>query len=324
MSFRMVLVPPYLEPDWPDRIRATAPGAEVEVFDDPDGDERRLTEALASADAVYGTLSPERFAAAPNLRWIQAPLAGLGADWFHPALVEADVVVTNMRGIYNEHLAHHAVGFLLAFSRRFDVYLPQQLSGRWARRSGTEMIDLASSSVAIVGVGGSGAEAGRLCAEFGMEVVGVDPRTIEPPPGFSELVGPDRLDEMLGRADFVIITTPETPETRHLFDAERLAAMKPGSYLVNIARGVCVVTDDLVDAIASGHVAGAGLDVADPEPLPDDHPLFTLPGVLLTPHVAIVGAPGWYERRTAILLENCRRFASGESLRNVVDKTQWF
>jgi phosphoglycerate dehydrogenase-like enzyme len=314
----MVLLPPYAEADWPDRIRAEIPGAVVDAYERPED----AAEAIVAADAAYGTVPPELFARAERLRWLQAPLAGLGADWFHPALVDSDVVVTNMRGIYNEHLAGHAVGFLLALSRRFDVYLPRQVRREWRR--GETMIDLASSTVLIVGVGGSGAEAGRLCDAFGMRVLGIDPRTAEAPPGFDEVAGPDQLDDRLGQADFVIVTTPETPETRRLFDAGRFAAMKQGSYLINIARGALVVTDDLVAALRSGHLAGAGLDVVDPEPLPADHPLWTLPGVLLTPHVAIAGAPGWYERRTAIVLENCRRFARGDELVNVVDKHRWF
>jgi phosphoglycerate dehydrogenase-like enzyme len=314
----MVLLPPYAEPDWPERIRDEVPGAEVEAFDRPED----AADSIALADAAYGTVPADLFARAERLRWLQAPLAGLGADWFHPALVDSGVVVTNMRGIYNEHLAGHAVGFLLALSRRFDVFFPRQARAEWQR--GEKMIDLASSTVVIVGVGGSGTEAGRLCDAFGMDVIGVDPRTPDRPPGFYRLVGPDRLDDSLAEADFVIITTPETPDTRGLFDAGRLAAMKPGSYLINIARGACVVTDDLVAALRSGHLAGAGLDVVDPEPLPADHPLWALPGVLLTPHVAITGAPGWYERRTEIVLENCRRFARGDELRNVVDKQAWF
>src|SRR5215813_3545760 len=146
-----------------------------------------------------------------------------------------------MRGSYNEHLAGHAVAFLLAFARRFDHYLPQK---QWRR--GPEMIDLAT---------------------------------------------PDRLEERLGEADFVILTTPETPDTVGMFNARLFARMKRGAYFINIARGRCVVTADLVEALRSGHLAGAGLDVADPEPLPADHPLWSMPNVLITPHVAIFGTP---------------------------------
>jgi phosphoglycerate dehydrogenase-like enzyme len=185
------------------------------------------------------------------------------------------------------------------------------------------MIDLASSTAVIVGVGGSGAEAARLCQAFGMHTIGVDPRTTECE-HLGELVGNDRLDEVLPRADFVLITAPEAPSTIGMFHRGRFELMKPTAYLCNIARGKLVVTDDLVAALREGRIAGAGLDVVDPEPLPSDHPLWTMPGVLLTPHVAITGAPGWYERRTAIMVENAKRFAAGEPLINQVDKANWF
>ncbi len=139
-----------------------------------------------------------------------------------------------------------------------------------------------------------------------------------------DLVTPDKMDELLKDADFVILTTPETPETRGLFDARRFSLMKRGAFFINIGRGACVVTDDLIEALRSGQLAGAGLDVVSPEPLPSDHPLRTMPGVLSTPHVAIVGAPRLQEKREAILLENCRRFDRGEPLLNVVDKVNWY
>jgi phosphoglycerate dehydrogenase-like enzyme len=278
--------------------------------------------AIEDADAAYGTVPPAMLARARKLRWICAPLAGLGGSWFYPQLVQSDVTVTNMRAIYNEHLAAHAMAFVLAFARRFDHYLRRQAQGTWAHDA--EMIDLPSTTALVVGVGGAGSEIARLCAAFGMRVVGVDPRTSEKPAGMSELATPDRLDTLLGDADFVILTTPETPQTRGMFNAARFARMKRGSYFVTISRGVCVVTDDLVAALRSGHLAGAGLDVADPEPLPPGHPLWTMANVMLTPHVAIYGSPHDQERREAVLLENCRRFAADEPLLNVVDKRQWY
>jgi phosphoglycerate dehydrogenase-like enzyme len=138
-----------------------------------------------------------------------------------------------------------------------------------------------------------------------------------------ELDRPDRLAECLGEADFVTLTTPETPETVGMFNARLFERIKRGSYFINIARGRCVVTDDLIAALRSGHLAGAGLDVADPEPLPDDSPLWGMPNVLITPHVAIYGTP-YRDKWEAMLIENCRRFAAGEPLLNVVDKEKWF
>ena len=314
----MVILPPYAEPDWPDRLRDAVPDLDATVFARAED----AADAIVDADAAYGTMPPELFARARRLRWIAAPLAGLGPEWFYPALVDSDVVVTNMRGIYNEHLASHLLGFVLAFARRLDIYLPRQAAREWKR--GENMIDLASSTALVVGVGGAGAEAGRLAKAFGMTVIGLDPRVTEPPDGFDELLPADALDATLGRADFVLVTAPESPATIGMFDRRRFALMKPTAYFCNIARGRLVVTDDLVDALRHGTIAGAGLDVVDPEPLPAEHPLWTMPGVLLTPHVAIAGAPGWYQRRTAILVDNARRFAAGEPLVNVVDKRAWF
>src|SRR5215471_19026415 len=314
MSFKLLLLAPDLDPSWPDKIRQPVPGVEVKAFADP----QDAVDDISDADAAYGTVPPELLARAQKLRWICAARAGLGGAWFYDALVKSDVIVTNMRGSYNEHLAAHAVAFLLGFARRFDHYLPQK---RWQR--GPQMIDLPAQTVLIVGVGGAGGEASKLCAAFGMRVLGIDPRVTEAPPGMNDLAGPDKLKSRLGEADFVILTTPETPETVGMFNTTLFAQMKQGSYFINIARGRCVVTDNLVEALRSGHLAGAGLDVADPEPLPADHPLWAMPNVLITPHVAIYGTP-YRDKWEAILIENCRRFATGEPLLNVVDKEKWF
>src|SRR5262249_4052124 len=205
-----------------------------------------------------------------------------------------------------------------AFARRFEYYLPQQ---QWQR--GPEMIDLPTQTVLIVGVGGAGSEASKLCAAFGMRVLGIDPRVTEPPSGMAELCTPDRLAERLVEADFVMVTTPETPETLGMFNARRFARMKRSAYFINISRGGCVVTADLVAALRTGQLACAGLDVVDPEPLPPDSPLWGMPNVLITPHVAIVDAP-YRQKWEEILLENCRRFANHEPLLNVVDKAKWY
>jgi phosphoglycerate dehydrogenase-like enzyme len=314
MSFKILLLPPNVDASLPEKIRQVVPGVVVKAFLDP-------TDAIpdiADADAAYGTVPPELFARARKLRWICAARAGLGGDWFYDALVQSDVMVTNMRGSYNEHLSAHAVAFLLAFARRFDHYLPQR---QWQR--GPEMIDLPTKTVLIVGVGGAGSEASKLCAAFGMRVLGADPRVTELPTGMAELFTPDRLEERLGDADFVIVTTPESRDTLGMFNARLFARMKRGAYFINISRGGCVVTEDLIAALRSGQLAGAGLDVAAPEPLPPDNPLWQMPNVLITPHVAIYGAP-YRQKWEEILLENCRRFANHEPLLNVVDKEKWY
>jgi len=314
MSFTILLLSPDADPSWPEKIKQAVPGAIAKVYADP----KDAVADIETADAAYGTVPPELFARAKRLRWICASRAGLGGAYFHDALVKSDVVVTGMHGSYNDHLSTHAVAFLLAFARRFDHYLPQK---QWQRGPG--MIDLPTKTVLIVGVGGAGSEASKQCAAFGMRVLGIDPRVAVPPAGMTELDTPDRLEERLGEADFVILTTPETPATLGLFNAKLFSRMKRGAYFINIARGKCVVTQDLIAALQSGHLAGAGLDVADPEPLPPDSPLWGMPNVLITPHVAILGTP-YRQKWEAILLENCRRFAAGQPLINVVDKDKWF
>jgi phosphoglycerate dehydrogenase-like enzyme len=314
MSFTILLLSADADLSWPEKIRQAVPGAVAKIYADPQ-------DALAdieTADAAYGTVPPELFARAKKLRWICASRAGLGGAYFYDALVNSDVVVTGMHGSYNEHLSTHAVAFLLAFARRFDHYLPQQ---QWQRGPG--MIDLPTKTVLIVGVGGAGREAAKLCAAFGMRVLGIDPRVTDPPAGMADLASPDRLEECLGEADFVILTTPETPDTLGMFNARLFARMKRGAYFINIARGRCVVTQDLIAALQSDQLAGAGLDVVDPEPLPSDSPLWGMPNVLITPHVAILGTP-YRQKWEAILIENCRRFAAGQPLINVVDKEKWY
>ena len=296
------------------------PGVDVQVFGDP----AAAMEEIEDADAVYGTVPPELLRRAKKLRWIAASRAGLGGRWFYPELVESDVVVTNVRGIYNEHLSHHIMGFLLAFARRFDHYIKRNVTAPEWRRD-LVPLDLPSSTAVIVGVGGSGAEAARLCAEFGMRVIGVDPRITEAPAGMSELVTPDRLDEKLGEADFVILTVPESPATMGFFNKDRFAAMKQGSYFINIGRGVTRTrTTSSRRSSRAISPAPASTSLA-PEPLPSDHPLWSIPGVLITPHIGVTGdRENSHARRVELLIENCKRFARGEELMNVVDKKAWF
>src|SRR6202045_846850 len=167
MSFKILLLAPDADPSWPEKIRRAVPGVVVNAYSDP----QDALDDIADADAAYGTVPPELLARARKLRWICAARAGLGGAWFYDALVNSDVLVTNMRGSYNEHLAAHAVAFLLAFARRFDHYLPQK---RWQR--GPQMIDLPEQTVLIVGVGGAGGEASKLCAALAMRVLGIDPQ----------------------------------------------------------------------------------------------------------------------------------------------------
>ncbi|MGI9148777.1 MAG: D-2-hydroxyacid dehydrogenase [Chloroflexota bacterium] len=279
---------------------------------------------IADADAAFGAIPPDALSAAARLRWLQAPSIAPPAGYYSPELIAHPVVVTNFRGIFNDHIAAHIMALVLAFARGFHHYFPRQVHHEWAPAPlDTGVVHLPESTALIVGVGGIGAEAARLCAAFGMRVVGVDARLDSPPQGVAELHQPEALDDQLPRADFVILTIPHTPETEGLMNAERFGRMKPSAFFINIGRGKTTRLDDLVAALRAGKLAGAGLDVYEEEPLPPDHPVWDAPNVLLTPHTAGFG-PYLDERRQAIILDNARRFVRGEPLRNVVDKAHWF
>ena len=313
-DFKIVLLPPDVQEHWPDMIRARVPGAQVLVFDGPE----EALHDLEDADGAYGYMPPEVFSRARRLSWIQAPAAAPHPSFFHDALVESDVTVTNFRGIYHDSVGHHAVALLLALARRFHTYLPQQLAHDW--KPAEPAVHLPDSTVLVVGLGGIGAEVARICKALGMTVAAVDPRRTERPGYVDDLRRPEAVGELLPKDDFVVVTTPDTPQTRGMFNSSLFALMKPAAFLVNVGRGACVVLDDLVEALRSGAIAGAALDVFEIEPLPANHPLWKMPNVLITPHIAALDAPHLLERRTEIFIDNCGRFADGQPLRNVVDK----
>jgi phosphoglycerate dehydrogenase-like enzyme len=306
--------------EWAARLGAAVPALSVIVAEDATG----AASALGRAEAAFGTLTPDLLRAAPHLRWLQAPQAAPPPGYYFPELIEHAAVVTNFREIYNDHIAAHIMAFILAFARGLHVYLPRQLRREWRPAAlDTGVIHLPAATALIVGVGGIGGETARLAASFGMHVVGTDARRRDCPAGLAELHAPEALDDLLPRADFVVLTVPHTPATEGFMNRARFRRMKRGAFFINIGRGMTTRLDDLVAALRAGEIAGAALDVFEQEPLPADHPLWTLPGVLITPHTAGYG-PHLDERRFAILLDNAKRFVAGEPLRNVVDKASWF
>jgi phosphoglycerate dehydrogenase-like enzyme len=302
---------------WPARLAAELPDVTVRFA----RSEAEAMEQIEDADAAFGMIGPELFGRARRLRWLACPQAGPDPGFYHRRLVASDVVVTNTRGIYNDHISAHILALLLGFARSLPAYHSQQLRHEWRR--GQPVVYLPEATALIVGVGGIGAETARLCAAFGMRVLGVDPRVSAPPPGVAELHGPERLAEVLPRADFAIVTAPETPATQGLFNAPLFRLMRRSAFFINIGRGATVVLDDLDAALREGKLAGAALDVFQLEPLPPAHPLWDAPGMIVTPHVAVDG-PHTDERRSELFLDNCRRFNAGQPLRNVVDKANWF
>jgi phosphoglycerate dehydrogenase-like enzyme len=322
MTATLLMLPPQtpITREWAKRLAAAQPSLRVIVAEN----ETEAAGAIAQADAAFGTVSPALLRAASKLRWIQAPQAAPPAGWYYPELIAHPAVVTNFREIFNDHIGAHIMAFVLAFARGLHQYLPQQLNREWRPAPlDTGVIHLPEATALIVGVGGIGAETARLAAAFGMQVLGVDARRREAPPGVAELHPEAALDSLLPRADFVILTVPHTPATEGFMNRARFKLMKRSAFFINIGRGMTTRLDDLVDALNAGEIAGAALDVFEQEPLPADHPLWTTPGVLITPHTAGFG-PYLDDRRYDILSDNCRRFLAGQPLRNVVDKSKWF
>ncbi len=322
MAFKLVMMPPQSEvtPGWLSRLEAAVPGIAVVA---PATDEEARRE-IVDADAAYGAVPAAALAVAEKLRWLHSALAGPPAGYYSPELLAHPVVVTNPRGIFSDHIGVQIMTFVLAFARGLHIYFPQQFAHQWnPQPRDATTVYLPESLAVIVGVGGIGAEAARLCALFGMRVLGVDPRREDAPEGVAALHRPEALDRLLPDADFVILTAPHTPQTEGMIDAARLGRMKRGAFLINIGRGATVRLDDLNQALRAGEIGSAALDVFEIEPLPPDHPLWSAPNVILTPHVAWHG-PFLDERRIDLLIDNCRRFDAGEPLRNVVDKANWF
>lgn len=321
-AFTLLMLPPQtaLTRQWAQRLSGTVSGVRLIVAEDA----AEAAAAIVTADAAFGTLSAELLAMAQRLRWLQAPQAAPPAGYYYPELVAHALTVTNFREIYNDHISAHILAFVLAFARGLHVYIPQQIRREWKKpQEDHGVVALPGATALIVGLGGIGAETARLLSAFGMQVLAVDARRPEKPEAVAELYRPEALDALLPRADFVILTVPHTPATEGFFNATKFRLMRPSAFFINIGRGMTTKLDDLVAALNAGEIAGAALDVFEQEPLPAEHPLWGMPNVLLTPHMAGYG-PHLNERRFQIIQDNCKAFAEGRPLRNVVDKATWF
>lgn len=273
----------------------------------------------AGADAIVGFCSASLLNAAVDATWIQIFSAGAESCIAVEQVRNAKVVLTNMQKMSSPVLAEHAMAMLMSLGRGLVAYGKLMATGEW-RRGGPEapgMQKIAGKTLLVVGLGGIGTEVARRGAALGMRVVGTR-RSSRHGPDFVDYVGlPSELHELAANADFIVNALPLTAETTGIFDKTFFADVKQGSYFISVGRGASVVTDDLIEALETGQIAGAGLDVTDPEPLPADHRLWKMTNVIITPHVA--GRGGSRERHNTLLKENIRRFVAGDALLNVVD-----
>lgn len=344
-----------LEPEYVEQIRAAAPGR-IEVRYEPDllppaqyvadhhgpagwsrpPEQQREWEAmLAECEIVWdipevvwdtpGAATKPVLELLPKLRWIQTTSAGVGPMIQNLGLAETDIIVTTSSGIHAKPLAEFAFAVMLNWVKEFPRLQEEQKAHRWERYCAGE---LDGHTLTVVGPGRIGREVGRLGKAFGMRTIGIAARAgadRSASSEFDEIHGRSELHASLGESDFVVLSTPHTPDTENLIDAAAIAAMKPGIVLINIARGIVIDEEAMIEALRSGHIAYAGLDVFRTEPLPIESPLWDMPNVLVAPHSA---STSWKEnqRITDIFVRNIPLFLNGryDEMSPLLDKRRGY
>jgi len=280
-----------------------------------------MARETVDADAVIGGLSQDQFGKAKKLKWVQTYSAGV-ETYRWKEFLEGPVVLTNCKIVQGPNIADHAMALLLTLTRGLNDSFTDKGKEIW-NREGHELFELQDMTAVVIGVGGIGSQIAQRAHGFGMKVIGVDPKDLAPNINVSRMVYPSQLDSVLPLADVVFVSAPLTPESRRMMGPGQFDLMKKGSFFVAVSRGGLYDTPALVKALDSKKLAGAGLDVTDPEPLPRGHPLWKFPNAVITPHVA-GNSPGSHARRVGVFKENIGRFVRNEPLRNVVDKQKGY
>jgi D-3-phosphoglycerate dehydrogenase len=302
-----------------DQIAQAAPDAEI-----IDSGQERVAEELPGADVFCGhakvPVDWDAVVRGGRLQWIQSSAAGMD-HCLVPSVIESDIVVTSASGVLADQVAEHAIALITAWCRSLPVFFRAQEAREFIRRPTR---DLHHKTVGIVGFGGVGRRLAEVLAPFKTRILATDLFPVDKPDHVEALWPADRLGDLLAVSDIVVLALPLNETTRGMIDAGVLARMKPGSLLVNVARGPLVVTEDLVEAIRGGHLAGAAVDVTDPEPLPEESGLWELPGVIITPHVGGQSASR-IDDMTRLFCENLRRWRQRRPLVNrLTDKRLGF
>lgn len=282
-----------------------------------------LRSALRGADVLAVTdfrtrWLREAWAEAAHLKWIHATSAGVDAVLF-PELRASDIPVTNARGVFDAAIAEYVLGLVLAFAKDLPGTLDNQRKQRWHHRDSERIGD---TRMLVVGAGSIGRRIARLARAVGMHTAGIASRARPGDDDFETIHGAGDLQAVLPRADYVVIAAPLTETTRGLFGAECLRRMKRTARLINVGRGAIVQTEALAEALRSGTIAGAALDVCEQEPLPEGHALWSMPQVIISPHMA-GDFVGWRQALGRQFIDNFHRWRAGEPLHNLVDKQRY-
>ena len=291
-------------------LEAAAPDAEF-IYN-----KKASREEIAQADVILGNAAPSMISPEDKLQWLQTNSAGV--DGYLDGCLPKNAVLTNATGAYGLAISEYMLAVWLELMKKLHTYRDVQHTSTWKDLG--PVTSAWESTVLVLGLGDIGGEFAKRAKALGAYVIGVRRKGTDKPDYVDELILTEKLDEYLPKADCVAITLPGTKETKGMFGAERLAKMKDGAILLNVGRGMIVDSDALVDALESGKLSGAGLDVTDPEPLPADHPLWKQKNAVITPHVS----GGFHLEEThnriiRIMAENLRAFCAGKPLKNVVD-----
>ncbi|MCD8074132.1 MAG: D-2-hydroxyacid dehydrogenase [Lachnospiraceae bacterium] len=294
------------------RLKAAMPDGSF-IFTDA---EKLAQEQVHQADIILGSVPVSMLRQAEHLKWLHLNTAGY-EQYAAPGVLRENTLLTNSTGAYGKAVSEHLFTMTLALQKRLPAYRDNQRNHIW--RDEGNVVSMSDARVLVLGTGDIGSHFASLAHAFGAYVIGVKRMPGVCPTGIDELHLMEDLDMLLPQADVVAAFLPSTPETKKLFDREKFSLMKAGSIFVNGGRGDLVCTDELCDALENGHLFGAALDVTDPEPLPADHRLWDIPGAFVTPHISgYYHLPETLNNIVEICIENVRRYACGEELRNLV------
>ncbi|HEY6927625.1 MAG TPA: D-2-hydroxyacid dehydrogenase [Steroidobacteraceae bacterium] len=303
-----------------EKFAAVAPKAQVVVARDLPS----ALSATADADAIVGfnpeICNPKIIENAKELRWISSLAAGVELCMAVPSVRGRDLLMTNMRGVDSAAIAEHAVAMAMALAHGLDTFAVDTSKGIWSREHGatTPMQSLEGKTMLVVGLGGIGTEVAMKAHGLGMKIVATRDKERNKPDFVSYVGLANEMLTLAKTADVIVNCVPLTPQTTGIYNAAFFAALKPTAYFINVARGASAVTADLTNALNEHRLAGAGLDVVDPEPLPPDNPLWQAPHVIISPHISSRSdLPG--EARWILAVENLRRYANGEKMLSVVN-----
>jgi len=288
-------------------------------------DQRNVMKEIGDADAFVGDITPAEVRAGKRLQWVQVMSAGVEHVLFLSGgsdLRDSNIVLTNNKIVQGPEIADHAMAMLLMLSRRLRKYVADDEQEKWDESQFTG-IELRGKTAVVIGAGGIGMQIATRAWAFGMNVIAVDPEDKPFTPFISKVVKPDQLDEVVPLADVVFISAPHTEKSHKMMGAREFELMKPKSYFVAVSRGGIYDMNGLVKALDSKRLAGAGVDVTDPEPLPKGHPLWKFNNVVITPHIA-GRSDRDHDRMAGTVSENIQRFIDGKPLINVVDKQKGY